>query len=483
MLTTYGATEGQDEAKTPAPDQASRLSPEQLGALQRLIDRRDELDPEKRATVEAVAKANGLAISPKQGFTQLTDPRKEQMSDLGEAAKVSALPMGGQLLGGIAGAVIGKSPQAIMAGQSVGGIAGLLGNKALGISKPEALDAALTGAVPYMARGAAFAGRRAIPGVEAAEQQIGAELLRKAPDVLPGSKEATKTAYDQLEALGSPNMPVPNLQRSVSELLNTEMTSKKYGGASPIIRRAVIDAGKTLQAQNGEMPFRDVSIMLKRYRQKTADLESKGGEVWGAYKELRKSLFDDMALAEKGGGAAAANVEAQRAAMATARQQIAKDELSESIEKYGVKTVTVNGQTFEVIDPTKVLNKLKDMGFAESVGTQQYQKIEQTLKHLAAIPKVNMATGTGVGTPMRATAMAGAGILGSALGVGASGGVAGAAGAAGAIMAHDAVASLFMSDKGRDFLVKLFKANKGRMRETTGQMLQFAASQMEDTTP
>jgi len=338
----------------------------------------------------------------------------------------------------------------------------------------------LTGTTGLTARLLTHGARRAIPGVEAAEQQIGAELLRGVPSTLPGSQQATQAAYDRLAQLGSPNIPVPNLQRAVTDLFDTERIAKRYGGANATIRRGVMEAARTLTAQGGQMPFQDVSIMLKRYRQKIAGLESKGGEEWGAYKELRKSLFQDMEAAAQAGGQNAQLVQAQREAMAAAKAQIAKDELTEAIEKFGVKSITVSGQTFEVIEPTKILNKLKDLDFAGSVGPQQWKGIEKTLKQLAAIPKVNTATGTGVGTTMRAVAMAGSGVIGGAIGTPIVGGVAGAAGAAVAIKAYDAAASLMMSDRGRNFLVKLFKANNGRMSERTAQLLQFGATQLED---
>lgn len=480
LATTYGVTESVDEATAPLPPSAGRLDDERRAALERLVQNREQLDPERRALVEEMATRHRIPLPPKQGFTQVADKRQEQLSDLGEAARVAVLPMGGQAAGALVGTALG-GPVGSLVGQSIGGVAGLVGNASLGISKPDALDFALTGSAPIIARGLTTGGRRIIPGGAAAEQQIGAEMIRDVPSVIPGSKAATTAAYERVEALGSPTMPVPHLQKAVTDLFDTEKIAKKYGGANPTIRRAVMDAGKTLQVQGGEMPFRDVAVMLKRYRQKTSDLESKGGEVWGAYKDLRRALFDDMAAAEKAGGLAGESVTAQREAMAAAKQQIAKEELTEMLEKYGVKTVTVMGQTFETINPTGVLDKLKKLGFEESVGKQEFQRIEGMLKRLASIPRVDMHTGTGVGTPGRAIAMAGAAALGGAIGGNTLTGFGGALAAYGAITVHDAVAGLMMSDRGRNFLVKLFRANQGRMSERTAQIIQFAATQLEDT--
>lgn len=478
MITTQGATDADAEPQAPAEPASNKLSADQIEALGRLAQRRGELDPERRAMVEALAPEYNIPLPPVQGFSQVKNPRREQMSDVGEAARVSALPMGGQLVGGLIGLTLG-GPPGEMVGQSIGGIAGLAGNHMLGISRPDSTDAALTGAAPVMGKLATVLGRKAIPGHAAAEQQIGAELIRDTPKLLPGDAASTKAAYDKVAAMGSPTMPVPSLTKMVTDLSSVEAVAKKYGGSNPTIRRATIDAAKTLQASGGNMPFSDVAIMLKRYREKVSGLETQGGEAFGAYKALRKSLFDDMATAEAQGTSAGQNAVALKEAMKAAKQSIAKDEFTEMLEKHGTKMVTVGGQTFEVIEPTKILNKLNAIDFKASVGAQTYSKIEQTLKELAKIPKPDTATGAGIGTPKRALVMAGAGAAGALHGpVGAMGG---SIAAAGTMMMHDAAASLMMSDKGRNFLVKMFKANNGKMGERTGQMMQFAASQFQDT--
>ncbi|MFN3075377.1 MAG: hypothetical protein ABT940_00575 [Alphaproteobacteria bacterium] len=477
MITTKDATDevGQPTAQT---EGRSRLSQDQVEALGRLAQRRGELDPERRAMVEALAPEYNIPLPPVQGFSQIKDPRREQMSEFGEAARVAALPMGGQLVGGALGLMAG-GPVGEMAGQSVGGIAGLMANRALGISKPDATDAALTGAAPVAGKLATVLGRKAIPGHAAAEQQIGAELIRETPKLLPGDASTTKAAYDKVNAMGSPTLQVPNFSKTVDELADVEQTKRKYGAAVPSLSRSTTKAQTTLQAQGGTMPFEDAAVLLKGYRQKVAGLEAKGGEEYGAYKALRKSLFADMDAAEKSAAAAGQNVTALREAMKAAKQSIAKEEFGELLEKYGVRTIEAGGQVFEVIDPVKMLNKLKSIDFKDSVGAGTYAKIEQTMKELAKIPKPDGPGGAGIGTFKRVVAMGGAAALGATHGP--AGAFGASMAAAGTIAAHDAAASLMMSDKGRNFLVKMFKANRGKMGERTGQLLQFAASQFQDT--
>jgi hypothetical protein len=472
----YADSEGVPEPQRPP----SGLDEKQRAALERLVLKRGELDPERRATVEALAEQNKIPLPPVTGFTDQGNPTKETMTGLGEAAKVSALPMAGQAIGGVIGSAIAPGPGSIL-GQSIGGVAGLYANKALGISNPTAEDAALTGSVPALGKGLTVGMRRGFPGAAAAEQQIGAELMRGSFAPQPALKQATTAAYEKVESLGSPSMPVPSYQKAVNKLFDTEVTAGAYGASSPEIRRAVKNAGKTLEAQQGTMPFRDVEVMLKRYRQKTSTLEGKGGEVWGAYKDMRKALFDDMEAAASSGHATKENVVAMREAIAASKKQIAHDELAELVEKYGVKTEVVNGQTFEVINPKTLMNKLNDMDFAASAGPGEAKKVMDTLKQLAKIPRVDTLTGTGVGTAGRAWAMAGTAAAAGAFGGTFTAGLGGAAAAYGAIKLHDAVATLAMSDGGRNALVKLFKANSGRMSERTSQMLQFMATQFEDT--
>jgi len=478
VITTLGATEEADQPSTPTPKQGG-LDDEKMAALQRLVQNRDKLDPEVRTTVEALADKYKIPMRPVTGFAQSPNPRREQMSDLGEAARVSALPMGGQLVGGIAGMALG-GPAGEMIGQSIGGVAGLAANKALGISKPDELDVALTGSAPLAGKALTMMGRKAIPGHAAAEQQIGAELIRDVPKLLPGDQSSTKAAYDKVAAMGSPTLEVPTFSKMVDDLADVEKAKKKYGAAVPSLSRSTNKAQATLQGQGGAMPFEDAAILLKGYRQKIAGLEAKGGEEYGAYKAMRKSLFTDMEAAERKAGAAGQNVTALREAMKAAKQSIAKEEFSEILGKYGTRLVEVGGQTFEVIEPVKVLNKLNAIGFRDSVGPAAYSKIEQSLKELAKIPKPDVGGGAGIGTTKRVLAMGGAAALGAT--------THGPAGAFGASMAaaatmglHDAAASLMMSDKGRNFLVKMFKANKGKMGERTAQMLQFAANQLQDT--
>jgi hypothetical protein len=463
-----------------APAASSKLDENQLAALSRLVQRRDQMNPEQRATIELIAKQNNVPLPPAAGFTDQGNPLKENVSELGQAAKVSALPMAGQAIGGILGSAIAPGMGSIL-GQSAGGVAGLYANKALGISNPDSLDAALTGAVPALGKGLTVGMRRGLPGAAAAEQQIGVEMMGKAFPEQTGLKAATTAAYEKVEALGSPAMPVPSYQQTINTLFDTEQTAKKYGAASPQIRRAVQEAGKTMEAQQGTMPFRDVEVMLKRYRQQTSKLEGQGGEVWGAYKDMRRALFEDMEKAVSSGHAAKDNVIAMREAIAASKKQIAHDELSELVAKYGTKWEVVNGQSFQIIQPKVLMNKLEQMDWKASAGAPAYQKNMGMLKDLAKIPAVDTLTGTGVGTSGRAVAMIGAGLAAQQFGGTMLHGAGGAMAAYAAIRTHDAVATLMMSDKGRNALVKLFKANQGRMSEQTSQIIQFFATQLEDT--
>jgi hypothetical protein len=452
-------------------DVPTPLEPQQLEALKHLVGKRSELDADRRALVEELAKQHGIPMQPIKGT----------MEEIGDAAKVAALPMAGQLAFGTVGAMTGN-PALVLAGESAGGLIGTKANELLGISKPGIEDYALSAGIPYAGAGLMKLARKLTPGHSAAEQQIGVGELRKMPGMLEGSKQAVDTAYAQV---GNMKLPTANFSATVNDLLSTEAIMRKYGAHNPAVKRAMMATAQELSNNPSGIPMSEVNALLKRYREKVAGLEGKGGEQYGAYKALRQGLFKDMDDAvAKGIGTDALLL---RQAMGEAKKRIAKDEFTELLAQHGTRHETVLGQTFEVIQPTKLLNKLHQMEFDKSVGKSTFDKISQTLKQLAKIERPSESFRTGIGSEGRAIALAGAGIIGSAAGAehGAQGVLGGGAGSAlaayGAIKVHDAVAGLFMSDRGRKFLVKLFTHNKGQVGARTAQVLQFAAAQFQGT--
>lgn len=459
-------------------DEPTPLDETRLEALRQLAGKRETLDPERRALVEEMAKKYQIPLAPMQGFTQLPNPRKEVLSELGQSAKVAALPMAGQLAGAVVGQVM--APGNIPANLALQGGGAMLGTKAndlLGISKPDELDYVLSGGAPLLGYGVTKAARGMIPGKAAAEQTIGAEALRKTPALLPGSRQATDAAYDTVKQFTQVPVKVDHFSQALTKLGSVEATAKSYGVGSAPIQRTVKGSAARVSQGFGEIPLGDVNVLLKRFREKAAGLETKGGEQFGAYKSLRQALFKDMDAAAAQGGQGVAEL---RTAMQTAKQNIAKEEYTDILTRYGLKLETVSGQTFETIDPTKVLNKLRAIGFEESVGKAQYAKIESTLRELAKIPHPGDTMKSSLGSEGRAMVMVGAGAAGHIAG-GPLTGVGTALATAGTMKAHDAVARLFMSDPGRKFLVKLFKHNQGRIGERTAEVLQFAADQFQET--
>ena len=163
MITTYGATEQADQPVTPVPNQG--LSEEKRASLERLVQHRDELDPERRLLVEEAAKRYGITVPPAKGFTQAHNPLKEKVEDTGRTLKVAALPMGLQAAGIIGANTLspGNVPLSIAA-QTAGGLTGTFLNEKLGISNPDELDYLLSGSAPLLGAGIAKLGRRMIPG-------------------------------------------------------------------------------------------------------------------------------------------------------------------------------------------------------------------------------------------------------------------------------------------------------------------------------
>ena len=443
------------------------LDSEQMGALTRLAKNRFKLDPDRRALVEEMAKKYNIPLGKPHEFA--------------DVAKVAALPTLGQIAGGSAGAMSGN-PALVIAGEMAGGVIGTKANEMFGISQPDSTDYALSMGIPPAAAGLTKLGRYLIPGHSAAEQEIAVGKLRGMPSMLEGSRQAVDAAYAQV---GNMRLPTANFSKTVNDLLGTEETMKAFGMHNAKIRRAMDATTETLIQNPQGLPMQEVNGLLKRYREKVASLDSKGGEEYGAYKALRKALFADMDAAVASG--AGTDAVLLRQAMGEAKKKIAKGEFVDLLAQHGTRFETVLGQTFEVIQPTKVLNKLKDIGFDESVGKETANKIYQTLKTLAKVERPSESFKTGIGSQGRAIAMGGAALLGGAAAhsLGPQGVIGGGATSAilayGAVKAHDWFASLMMSDTGRKFLVKLFTHNEGRIGERTAQVLQFAAAQFQGT--
>lgn len=477
MITTLGAT--QQAAQPLSPKPPSGLSDDQLDALKRLVPQREKLDPERRALVETLAKQYRIPMGPKTGFVEDPNPTRETIRGFAQGAKQSALPIAGQIAGMTAGQII--SPGNVPLSLTLGGIGGVTGtklNETFGLSKPDELDYLLSSMAPAAGLGTVRATRRFTPGVEAAEQQLAVPIIKGLPSTVEGSKRATDAAYQRVKDLGVVNLEMPQFSQTVNKLLGTEQNLSKYGEHAGAIRGRLQRTAEALVAQGGSMPFDDVSGLLKRYRERVASAEAKGGEQYGAYKVLRKSLFDDMDAASKH-IPTASHAKALRTAMGEAKKRIAQEELSEIVERYGSKMVTISGQTFEVIEPTKVLNKLRDIGWMQSAGPETARKVEQTLKQLAKVPKPSIDLRSGMGQEGRVLATAGAAVAG-AYAAGGRGAAYTAAASYAAFKAHDAIAQLAMSDRGREMLVKLFKFNEGRIGERTAAILQFAASQLQE---
>ena len=457
------------------PDELPPLSEEQRAKLHLLLLNKDRLDPEQRVIVEELAKQRKFEAL-HEGITERPSTAKEQYQAMARAVKESILPVAGQMAGAVIGRAIpgaGSAVSRVIGGETVGALGGVEANRQFGISDPGALDYLMSGAVPALSHVALKGVRRMWPGGEAAEQQLAIPKLGEVSQVMSGPEASP--LYERLAKGQDFTFANPSFREAISKLAKTEESASKYGLGSAPIKRMTTKAERAMEGTPGEMSFNDSRVILKRLREKADAVEQKGGEVWGAYKHLRGQLYKDINELAK------TSTEAQtlKQAASNARREIAQDELVDVLTKYGTKWVTVGGQTFQIIQPTKVLNKLKDMNFTESAG-KDWPKIEGMLKDLAKVPTPTGTEKVALGSPGRVMATGGAGAA-TALGFGA-GSLATAGGAAAAIASYEAIARLSMSDKGRNLLVSLFKANEGRVSERTATILQFAVSQVEPPT-
>jgi len=480
-LTTIGATEQADPAAEPSPkaDTQPTLPPEKLEALKRLVGHREELDPEHRALVESMAQQYKIPMAPKTGFVEKANAVKEGVQAVGSAVKQSALPTAGQVAGMTAGQVIspGNAPLSLAMG-SAGGVAGTYLNKKLGITNPDSLDyLASAMAVPGGVL-ATRAGRSAIPGASAAEQQIASGMMRKVPALATGSKAETDAAYKAMRDLGPTKIPAKNFHRMVNSLLTNEKNLAKYGEDVSDVRGRLLKTAGELSKNSSWMSFDDMSNLLKRYRERVASAESKGGEQYGLYKALRASMFEDMKQAIDVKGKSTPQIKALRAANDASMRRIAQEELSDIVERHGTKFISEGGQIFEVTNAAKVVNELQKIDFAKGAGPIEAAKVNAALKKIANIPHPREGLRASLGSEGRVIATGTAATAGAFAG-GPLGAAGGAAAAYVGFKVHDAIASLLMSDQGRNFLVKMFTHNGGTVGAKTAAVIQFAASQFQ----
>lgn len=455
-------------ALAPSAGTTQTLDPEQIAALQRLYTNKDKLDKEQQAIVEALGPQYGITDSgPTAGETAT--------NSILQMGKQSILPVGGQILGGIVEGALTRGADT-QAGQSIGAMLGVAGNEMLGITKPGPMDYYMAGMAPPVANVLTKAGRAAIPGKEAALQQMAVPKMQAVGGAT--AKGGVDAAYKALEPFKDLPIAAGHLNETFAKLGATEAVAKRFGLGSAPVSRLVTKGEQAMSSQGGRISFGDAMTVLKRLREKTASMEEKGGEAWGAYKAARKALFDDLDDAAKAGGTQGTAVVKYAAAREAARKAIAQDELAGVIAKDGTREVTVAGQTFTIVEPTKVLNKLKKMEYAQSVDKETWAGIEKTLKELAKVPRPQGTERVALGSPGRLLATGGVGAAGAIFGAG-GGSIEAAAGAAVAIGVHEAASRMMMTETGRNLLVKMFKANEGRMGERTATMLEFVAAQLQ----
>ena len=458
-------------ALAPSAGTTQELDADQIAALKRLYANKDKLDKESRVIVES--------LGPQYGITDSGETAGEAAQrSIFQMGKQAALPIAGQIAGGAIEGALTRGADTI-AGQSAGAMLGVKANEMLGITKPTPEDYFLAGMAPPVARAATAAGRALIPGKEAALQQMAVPRMEAvAGKVAKGGVDA---AYKALEPFADLPIPAGHLNETFARLGKVESVAKQFGLGSAPINRLVTKGEQAMATEGGRIKFGDAMIVLKRLREKISGMEEKGGEAWGAYKAARKALFDDLDEVAKAGGTQGTAVVKYAAAREAAKKAIAQNELADVLAKDGTRIVTVGGQTFPIIEPTKVLNKLKKMEFAQSVDKATWAGIEKELKQLARVPRPAGTERVALGTPGRVIATGGTGLAATAgfMSAGPMGAAMGTAAAAGAVGAHEAIARLMMSDKGRNLLVKVFTANEGRMGERTAAMLEFVAAQLQ----
>jgi hypothetical protein len=260
-------------------------------------------------------------------------------------------------------------------------MAGEAANQGLGITEPSGTSVLLNGVLPgvghllgQITNGAArWAGAR-LPGASSTLHEMAAEQLGKIPGAI--QPKATAESLYKIADSFSPRIDMPGLIATADKVLSREQQAAAGLKLPGLTKTAESLSG----AAQGGMPFQDVRVNLRRVGDKIRQLRDTGGEELGAYKQMWRSMMDDMEAAAASGHPAEAAVHALKAANAAMKREYAAEELGDILTK---KALAIRG----------------DLGFMRNGEPQVQVNFNKALKEIRASEDIkksltprNMAT-------------------------------------------------------------------------------------------
>jgi hypothetical protein len=487
--------------------------------LRTLYMNRDKFPTEKRRLIERDAIEAGVdkETPPQYGVSdQATGEEsftenylKPAATILGGIGKSTAIPLTLQVGGAMAHKRLGL-PYSLQTQSALAG-AGSYINSKLGITQPH--SESITGLPPDMEEalatmtgtgvmgGIAKYGTPHLPGAAAGRQAVGVESMQGLEkSIRPGVNPPSEAMFKALEQGPNPTIPMEPFKTTLGGL-RTEysMLSRNQkpgpGGGSTFNAPGDKNAGvlgkikgyqENLKYQPSGWSFTQFRGELKAINQDIRNARAEGTD-YGALLKLKGGMLDSLEQAAVNPKLPATVAADLRAANKQFAKEMVQEDLADIIAGKGIKTVAAKGQLLPETRPEAVLDALnkyvrEDLPDTLPSGKTSVlkQELEPTitgirdmLDDLAKIPKIEPKEHVALGSPGRIFATAG----GTAAGYLAGGPIAASVGAAVGALVHEGLARLMMTQKGRDFIVKVVKSQGGHISETSMALFGTAATQ------
>lgn len=316
----------------------------------------------------------------------------EQMGGVGQAALGALQTINAPVTA--AARASGQTAQDIVqpiAGETAGAVAGTIVDTAVQMLGGPAMGKVARETAKFMSRitpgfyGASRSVRRAIMSEDA-------QLL---PSLVTPSGVDTKAIYDKLDTIYK-GVPVKHLEKLADHLAVVEARAGSVFGKtleSTPIKNIATELRSNIQAananNNGRIPFNDLSQSLKRINEKIRAMPEEGrDELYGAYMQMKKGIYDDMektAVKFRQGGMTKEAFKELRKADAAYRRESAADDLQHFVSM-GTKYHKGNLE----FDADSVLTKIhRNQYFQDSLKdegsnpTKTLDTITDTLKNIS----------------------------------------------------------------------------------------------------
>jgi hypothetical protein len=332
---------------------------------------------------------------------------------------------------------------------------------------------AIARAAPYVMKGAQSIAR-GLPGAQVTLREMGKKIIEALPSMMQPPRPAQEL-YAEVEKVNPPVM-LSNFSKVAEGIAGREEALKKYGVSNTGIESVASKLSESTAATPvlnlpKELPFHEVQAVRQRIGERIGELRQSGGEGLGSYKQLFKSLSQELE-ATAATGAQSANSPAAREAFAKLKEANAAQNREFALgELDDVFNATLGraleGKEYTSSSFAQALNKIRNLRrddelFAKGLGAENLNKIESHLDELRKLKITPPPSGANFGSG--AAYIRGAGTSGIAFGIGnyfggpQLGATLGALSGGSALLLPPIISKIVQSDKGSKALVNVLKA-------------------------